>query len=366
VKRQRVGLAEPVLPRRRRRCAPLTVVTGGAGFIGTNLVNELLRRGERVRVVDNLSRAGVAENLRWLQSRHDGRLLFARIDVRDRASLRAAAEGATSVFHLAAQVAVTTSVEDPISDFDVNLGSTVALLEELRRLPRPPGVVFTSTNKVYGSLPEIALERVGHRWVPSDRQLRARGVDERRSLDFCTPYGCSKGAADMYVLDYAKTFGLPTAVFRMSCIYGPHQHGNEDQGWVAHFLRRASAAEPVTIYGDGAQVRDILHVADLVRALLLVREQLGELAGTAFNVGGGPRNTISLLELLDLIEELHGARLETAFLPERIGDQRWYISNTSRLRDATGWEPSVSAEAGVTALYEWLSTRVPTRMTTTA
>jgi CDP-paratose 2-epimerase len=280
--------------------------------------------------------------------------------------LQAAVEGATSVFHLAAQVAVTTSVEDPTSDFEVNLGSTIALLEELRRLPSPPAVVFTSTNKVYGSLPDLLFERVGDRWVPPDARLRERGIDERRALDFCTPYGCSKGGADLYVLDYAKTFGLPTAVFRMSCIYGRHQHGNEDQGWVAHFLLRAAAAEPVTIYGDGAQVRDILYVSDLVRALLLVRDRIGELAGTAFNVGGGAANTISLLELLDLIEELHGARLGAEFLPERIGDQRWYVSNTERLRAATGWEPSVSAEAGVTSLYEWLSARARARLTTMA
>jgi CDP-paratose 2-epimerase len=341
------------------------VVTGGAGFVGTNLVEELLRRGERVRVVDNLSRTGVAKNLRWLQSQHNGRLQFAPLDVRDRASLRSAVEGATSVFHLAAQVAVTTSVADPGSDFDVNLGGTLALLEELRRLPRPPGIVFTSTNKVYGSLPDVALERVGNRWLPAERWLRDQGIDERRPLDFCTPYGCSKGAADLYVLDYAKTFGLPTAVFRMSCIYGPYQHGNEDQGWVAHFLLRAAAAAQVTIFGDGAQVRDILHVADLVRALLLVREQIGPLAGNAFNVGGGPRNTVSLLGLVDLIEELHGAKLRVVFMPERIGDQRWYVSNTSRLRAATGWEPSVSPESGVTALYNWLSARMPARTQTT-
>jgi CDP-paratose 2-epimerase len=350
----------------KRQRPPVTVVTGGAGFVGTNLVEELLRRGERVRIVDNLSRPGVAENLRWLQAQGYGRLQFAPVDVRDRVSLRAAVEGATSVFHLAAQVAVTTSVEDPRSDFDVNLGGTIALLEELRRLPRPPAVVFTSTNKVYGSLADVAVERAGDRWTPPDGRLRERGIDEHRPLDFCTPYGCSKGGADMYVLDYAKTFGLPTAVFRMSCIYGPHQHGNEDQGWVAHFLLRAGAAEPVTIYGDGAQVRDILHVADLVRALLVTRERIGELAGSPFNVGGGPRNTISLLELLDLIEELHGERLRATFAPERAGDQRWYVSNTSRLRAATGWEPSVPAETGVTALYEWLSTRVPARAATTA
>ncbi|MFN2628430.1 MAG: NAD-dependent epimerase/dehydratase family protein [Gaiellaceae bacterium] len=352
-----VALAAVAAPIRGRRRSPVTVVTGGAGFVGTNLTLELLRRGERVRIVDNLSRAGVAENMHALRALRSDRLELAPIDVRDRIALREAVHGATSVFHLAAQVAVTTAVEDPSADFDVNLGGTITLLEELRRLQRPPSLVFTSTNKVYGSLSGVAVERNGESWSPIDDRLRTRGVDELRPLDFCTPYGCSKGGADQYVLDYAKTFGLPTTVFRMSCIYGPHQHGNEDQGWVAHFLIRARAGQPVTIYGDGAQVRDILYVDDLVRAFLLARGRIDEFAGTAFNIGGGPDNAISLLRLLDLIHDLHGARPPLSFAEERVGDQRWYASDTTRLREATGWSPQVGAEEGIETLFRWLAQR---------
>ena len=343
--------------RRGRRVA---LVTGGAGFVGTNLAHALLCRGERVRVLDNLSRAGVEDNLRWLHACHGERVEFAEADVRDRRALRDAVRNVSSVFHLAAQVAVTTSVEDPLDDFEVNLGGTVGLLDELRRLPRPPSLLFTSTNKVYGSLPDVAVERVGDRWLPVEPRLRERGIDESRPLAFCTPYGCSKGGADQYVLDWAKSYGLPAAVFRMSCIYGPHQHGNEDQGWVAHFVVRALAGEPVTIFGDGAQVRDVLHADDLVRAFLLARERIGELAGRAFNVGGGPERTLSLLELVDLIEELHGAEPQLRFAEERLGDQRWYVSNTAALREATGWAPTIGVEDGVEDLYRWLAReRVP-------
>jgi CDP-paratose 2-epimerase len=339
----------------RRRRGRTVLVTGGAGFVGTNVAEALLAAGERVRVLDNLSRPGVEQNLHWLRARHGQQLEFALVDVRDRPALREAVEDVAAVFHLAAQVAVTTSVEDPITDFQVNLGGTIALLDELRRLPEPPTVLFTSTNKVYGSLPDLALERVHDRWLPVEPRLRDRGVDESRPLDFCTPYGCSKGGADQYVLDWAKSYGLPAVVFRMSCIYGPHQHGNEDQGWVAHFLIRALTSKPVTIFGDGAQVRDVLHVDDLVQAFLLAREGIGELSGRAFNVGGGADSMLSLLELVDLIEELHGTRPPLRFAAERLGDQRWYVSDTTALRKATGWAPEIGVAEGVEDLYRWLA-----------
>jgi CDP-paratose 2-epimerase len=332
-----------------------TVVTGGAGFIGTNLVHRLAREGRDVVVVDSLARPGVDRNRRWLEREHDDRVSFVRGDVRDRAVLRSVLADAEEVFHLAAQVAVTTSLDDPLDDFGTNLHATLALLEELRRLRRPVPLLFTSTNKVYGSLPDVQLERIADRWLPVDPRLRDRGVDETRPLDFCTPYGCSKGGADQYVLDYAKTFGLRAVVFRMSCIYGPHQHGTEDQGWVAHFVLRALAGEPVTIYGDGAQVRDILFVDDLVEAMLRVVRDADALAGTAFNLGGGPNRTISLLELLDLIEEIGCPRPDVTFAPERAGDQRWYVADTARLREATGWCPGVDVESGVAKLERWLA-----------
>jgi CDP-paratose 2-epimerase len=315
----------------------------------------LLRGGERVRILDNLSRAGSEENLRALRERHGDRLEYLPVDVRDRPSLRAGVEGAGSVFHFAAQVAVTSSLDDPRLDFDVNLNGTFTLLEELRRLPVAPALVFTSTNKVYGSLADVCVERCGERWLPADAKLRRRGVDETRPLEFSTPYGCSKGGADQYVLDCAKTFGLPATVFRMSCIYGRHQHGNEDQGWVAHFLVSLLTGRPLTIYGDGAQVRDVLHADDLVAALLLAREHIGEVAGSAFNVGGGAQNAISLLGLLAQMEELHGSLSEVTFAPARAGDQRWYVSDTRRVQRALAWEPAIVAADGIASLYEWLA-----------
>ena len=335
------------------------LVTGGAGFVGTNLVDRLLADGGRVMVLDSLARPGVAGNLRFLQARHGDRLTFLKADVRDAAAVDEAVANAEAVFHLAAQVAVTTSLDDPIDDFGVNLQGTITLLEALRRLPRPVPLLFTSTNKVYGSLPDVALERRDDQWEPVDEGLRLQGIDESRPLAFCTPYGCSKGGADQYVLDYAATFGLPTAVFRMSCIYGRHQHGTEDQGWVAHFLIRGLSGEPVTIYGDGAQVRDVLFAGDLVDAMLRVHADADRLAGEVFNVGGGPAHTLSLLELLDLLEELGCGRPPVAFAEERPGDQRWYVSDTSRLRALTGWRPSVDVERGVRELYDWMTAGRP-------
>lgn len=331
------------------------VVTGGAGFVGTNLTSRLVEDGVPVVVFDNLSRPGVERNLHWLRETHGDRVRFEHADVRDRSALRRVLAGAGQVFHLAAQVAVTTSLDAPLDDFGVNAEGTIAVLEELRRLDAPPFLLFTSTNKVYGSLPDLPLERLGDRWEPADSRLRARGLSEARPLDFRTPYGCSKGAADQYVLDYARSYGLPAVVFRMSCIFGPHQHGNEDQGWVAHFALRALAEEPITLYGDGAQVRDILFVSDLVEAMLLARAQAGETAGTAFNIGGGAENAVSLLEVLQLLGELDGSAPDVVFAEERAGDQRYYVADSSRFRAVTGWRPAVGVSEGVERLHRWLA-----------
>jgi CDP-paratose 2-epimerase len=336
---------------------PVALVTGGAGFVGTNLADRLAVDGRRVRIVDDLSRPGVERNLRWLCDRHGAAIDVRVADVRDRRALRDAVADADQVFHFAAQVAVTTSLDDPRGDFEVNAGGTFALLEELRRLADPPALVFTSTNKVYGTLPDVPLELADDRWLPRDPALRAHGLDESLPLDFCTPYGCSKGAADQYVLDYAKSYGLPTAVFRMSCIYGPHQHGTEDQGWVAHFVLRALAGETITVFGDGAQVRDVLWVEDLVDAFLRVRDRIHELAGTAFNVGGGGDNAVSLLEVIDLIADVHGRRPRVELAPARPGDQRYYVADTRRLEEATGWRRRVGVAEGIEELYRWLQER---------
>jgi CDP-paratose 2-epimerase len=263
---------------------------------------------------------------------------------------------------MAAQVAVTTSLVDPRHDFDVNVRGTLNLLEALRRRSEPVPLIFASTNKVYGDLADVALDKTNDAYVPRDPAIRATGIGEDRPLDFHTPYGCSKGAADQYVLDYARTFGIPAVVFRMSCIYGPHQFGNEDQGWVAHFLIRTLEGEPITIYGDGKQVRDVLFVEDLVDAMELVTADPAHV-GEAFNIGGGAGRCISLLELIELIGELSGDEPEIDFEPWRPGDQRYYVSDTSRFRAATGWRPRVDPAEGVERLYRWLSqNRVGTRV----
>ncbi len=332
----------------------ISLITGGAGFIGTNLAHRLLSTGRRVRILDNLGRPGVERNLDWLRRRHGGRLEAIVGDMRDPRAVRRAVADVDSVYHFAAQVAVTTSLTAPVEDFDINLRGTMHLLEALRARRQPVPLVFTSTNKVYGNLCEIELAQTGRRYQPVDVALRSRGVDENRPLDFHSPYGCSKGAADQYVLDYARSFGLPTVVFRMSCIYGPHQHGTEDQGWVAHFLIQALAREPIRIYGDGMQVRDVLFVEDLVEALLAARKHAGALAGQAFNIGGGPAHTISLLELIEQVERLTGRKMRLVYEGWRTGDQKYYVSDTGRFGRATGWSPQVDVRTGLAHLHRWL------------
>jgi CDP-paratose 2-epimerase len=333
----------------------VTLITGGAGFIGANLADRLAHEGHRVRILDNLSRPGVEHNLRWLEGRHSRRLEVQRGDIRDLPLVREAVAGASRVFHFAAQVAVTASVTDPLEDFHVNLEGTLNLLEAVRSCPRPPGVIMTSTNKVYGALEDLELRANGRRYEPVDSTTRDYGVSEQRPLDLLSPYGCSKGGAEQYVLDYARTMGLDTAVFRMSCVYGPRQFGTEDQGWVAHFMLQTLREERIQIYGDGRQVRDLLFVHDLLEALRLAAARLPQLSGRAFNIGGGPRNLLSLLELVDLIEGLHGQRPRLELHPWRPGDQRYYVSDTRRFQAATGWRPRVGVYEGARRLYRWLA-----------
>lgn len=331
------------------------LITGGAGFVGTNLAQHLMREGASVRILDSLSRPGSEQNAQWLAERFPKRFEFQQADVRDRDAVRAAVEGVQHVFHLAAQVAVTTSLLEPCMDFDVNAQGTLNVLEAARGCARPPSIAFSSTNKVYGTLPDVALRAGEKRYVPLDGRVRARGVDESRSLDFHSPYGCSKGAAEQYVLDYSRSFGLRTVVLRMSCIYGPHQHGNEDQGWVAHFMRRALADEPVRVYGDGRQVRDVLFVEDLVHAFECARAHVEALSGRAFNVGGGVENTSSILELIEEIERLTGRRMHVVYDTWRVGDQRYYVSDVTRYAHATGWRPRIGIGQGLAALHAWLA-----------
>jgi CDP-paratose 2-epimerase len=330
------------------------LITGGAGFIGSNLADRLAREGHEVIIYDALSRPGVERNLAWLNARHGKRVTHVAGDVRDEDELVRAAGEAKAVFHFAAQVAVTTSLLDPREDFDINVRGTINLLDSVRQRREPVPVIFASTNKVYGDLADIELDTLHDRYEPKAFAAR-RGIDESRPLDFHTPYGCSKGAADQYVLDYARSFGVPTAVFRMSCIYGQRQMGTEDQGWVAHFLIRALEGKPITIYGDGRQVRDILDVGDAVNAYVAALENIDRVKGRAFNLGGGPNNAISLLELIDEIRAITGREVPVEFEDWRQGDQRWFVADTSAARATLALPAARGWRDGVTGLAQWLA-----------
>jgi CDP-paratose 2-epimerase len=334
---------------------PYALITGGAGFVGTNLAKRLLEEGKRVLVFDNLSREGVERNLQWLHSTYPENLEVYIGDIRDLHTVRKVVQNAETVYHFAAQVAVTTSLFQPLNDFEVNARGIINLLEAIRAQDNPPPLIFTSTNKVYGGLEDLKFVSNGSRYNPANKHIKENGIDEARPLDFHSPYGCSKGAADQYVVDYARTYGIPAVVFRMSCIYGPHQYGNEDQGWVAHFAIRAIEGQPVNIYGDGKQVRDILFVEDLVDAFQLALEHMPDIAGQAFNIGGGTGNTVSLLELLQLIGHYQGRKIPLSFGDWRPGDQQYYVSDIRKFKKATGWYPKHTVQEGVAKLYQWLS-----------
>jgi CDP-paratose 2-epimerase len=344
-----VSLATPAVLRRRS----MVLITGGSGFVGANLAHRLAASGEHVLIYDNLSRPNVVANLEWLQQRHGHRIETAIADVRDFDALRDTIRQASAVVHLAAQVAVTSSLEDPLTDFEVNARGTLNVLEAARRRPDPPPLIFASTNKVYGESFEAArLLDERSRYRPADGLPPA--IDEGWPLGLCSPYGCSKGAADAYVLDYARVFGLRTVVFRMSCLYGPRQFGTEDQGWVAHFLLKALRGEPITIYGDGRQVRDLLYIDDAVDAYVRARARMTALAGQVFNLGGGPRNAVSLLELLARFAELGIASPQVRFADWRPGDQRYYVSNTAKFERLAGWRARTRVTEGLRRLHRWL------------
>ncbi len=330
-----------------------TLVIGGAGFIGSNLVSHLLAAGENVTVFDALLRPGAAHNVAWLQSHpQSSRLRLTRADVRDFDAVQVAVNDADVIYHLAGQVAVTTSVTDPRSDFDINAFGTLNVLEAARLAGHRPVMVFTSTNKVYGGLEQVAVVEERHRYRFAEYP---DGISEERPLDFHSPYGCSKGAADQYVRDYARIYDLPTVVFRMSCIYGPRQFGTEDQGWVAHFIISALTGRPITIYGNGKQVRDVLFVDDLVRALRLAVENIETVAGEVFNIGGGPSNTLSVWsEFGDLLQQLTNEAIPVRFENWRPGDQPCYVTNIAKARSHLGWSPLIDKETGIHRLGEWV------------
>ncbi|MEA2990748.1 MAG: CDP-paratose 2-epimerase [Alphaproteobacteria bacterium] len=343
-------------PSRHRRAKPI-LITGGSGFIGCNIADALLTRGDRVLLFDNLSRDGAREHATWLKDRHGDRVELEVADVRDANRVDVAIGKASAILHLAAQVAVTSSLDDPCVDFEINARGTLNVLEAVRTHNPHAPVLFASTNKVYGRLlADGAVVQCGDRYEPAERHFHA-GIAEDTHLDFHSPYGCSKGAADQYVHDYTRVFGLRTAVLRMSCIYGPRQFGTEDQGWIAHFLLQALQGRPIIIYGDGLQVRDALHVSDAAAAWVGALDHIDTVRGCVFNLGGGPGNTVSLLELLDLITELRGTAPAVRYAEWRPGDQPWYVSNISAISKALGWQPQMSLRAGLRTLDEWLERR---------
>ena len=329
------------------------LITGGAGFIGCNLADHFISAGHEVILFDNFYRKGVHHNVRWLQERHGDRFALIEGDLRDYQGLLRATEGVQAVYHTAGQTAVTTSVANPREDFEINALGTFNALEAARHVGDDPVFIFTSTNKVYGGMEDVAIAEEATRYVYVDHPF---GIDETRPLDFHSPYGCSKGAADQYVRDYARIYGLRTVVFRMSSIYGPHQFGVEDQAWVAYFVIAAVKGWPITIYGDGKQVRDVLYIDDLVRAFELATERIDVTAGQIYNIGGGPQNAISIwAEFAPLLSQILGRPVEAAGYGDwRPGDQRVYISDIRKAQRDFGWQPQVGIEEGLRRITEWV------------
>ena len=328
------------------------LITGGAGFIGCNAARRLMNRGDKVTVVDNLSRKGTDLNLAWL--REQGDFDFLQADLRDAKAMQEAVgrySELDAVLHLAAQVAVTTSVADPREDFDINALGTFNVLEAVREAPCDPTFVYASTNKVYGGMEEVAVEERDGRYGYRDL---TGGVPEHQPLDFHSPYGCSKGAADQYVRDYARIYGLKTVVFRQSCIYGYRQLGVEDQGWVAWFTIASVLHKPIVLYGDGKQVRDLLFIDDLVDAYLVAVDRPELVSGKVFNLGGGPDNVLSLLELLDLLKELNEREMQTSYDDWRPGDQRVFVCDIGLAARELDWKPKVGTAEGVRKLHAWV------------
>jgi CDP-paratose 2-epimerase len=329
------------------------LITGGAGFIGCNAASRFLCRGAELVIIDNLVSEPSTQNLQWLRSQ--GRISFYQLDVREAArlaSLVAEHSDAGLVLHLASQVAVTSSVADPRLDFEVNALGTFNLLEAARLAGLKAPIIYSSTNKVYGQMPDLELSSSGRR---CEYIRQPKGISEDRPLDFHSPYGCSKGAADQYVRDYHRIFGLNTVVLRQSCIYGPRQFGREEQGWLAWLMIAAESGQPITIYGDGRQVRDVLQIEDLLDAFEAAARNIHITAGSVYNIGGGPANAVSLLEVLDFIESHAGVRIRYNFAGPRPGDQRVYVSDIRRARRDLGWYPRIGWKKGLLGLHRWVT-----------
>jgi CDP-paratose 2-epimerase len=330
------------------------IITGGAGFIGCNAASRYLERNHEVVVIDNLSRAGGERNLDWLKPQ--GRLTFLNADIRNAGQIMQifrTHQDANLVFHLAGQVAVTNSVSDPRLDFEANVLGTFNVLEAARLADLQAPIFFSSSNKVYGGLEGAGiLERNGRHACPE----LSTGVSERQNLDFHSPYGCSKGAADQYVRDYHRIYGLQTVVFRQSCIYGYRQFGLEDQGWVAWFMIATLQGRPVTLYGDGKQVRDVLFIDDLLDAFDAAAANIDKTRGEVYNIGGGPQNLMSLRELLDYLGEKQNRPVAYKQAGWRPGDQKVYVSDIRKAKEEFGWAPKICVKQGLDLLYDWVAT----------
>lgn len=327
------------------------LITGGAGFIGVNAAAYFSKLGDNVVILDNLSRKGSEKNISWLLKEYP-KTLFKKTDIRDFDELKKIINEVDVIIHLAGQVAVTTSISNPKEDFEINTVGTINVLEAIRLSSHSPIVLYSSTNKVYGALDQIPV-------IEDDTRYRFKhlqnGVDESHSLDFHSPYGCSKGAADQYVRDYSRIYGLKTVVFRQSCIFGPHQFGMEDQGWVAWFLILPLLDKKINIYGDGKQVRDLLFVEDLIRGYELAIKNINKTRGEVYNIGGGMKNTLSIWwEFKPILENIFKKEIEANFLDPRAGDQKIFVSDSAKAKRDFGWEPKVRVEEGIKRFYEWM------------
>lgn len=329
------------------------IVTGGAGFIGTNLTVRLLRNGHRVTLLDNFSRKGTLQNLGYIKETFKNRnMVVEKVDIRDFPEVCRIIMDSDVIYHLASQVAVTSSIKNPREDFEINILGTLNILEAARRQKKKPIIIYSSTNKVYGDLRSLKIKEKRKRYV-FDKSIG--GIDESFLPDYHTPYGCSKGASEAYLIDYHRLYGIPTVVFRQSCIYGPHQMGNVDQGWLAHIAIRVLQDKHVTIFGNGKQIRDLLYIDDLVDAYENAITHIKISAGRIYNIGGGLDHSFSILEYIDYLESLLGRKIKIIYKKERPGDQKIYISNTKRIKKELSWDVKICHYKGLEKMISWLS-----------
>lgn len=327
------------------------LITGGCGFIGSNATEYYLNKHYQVLALDNLSRVGSDQNLKWLKTLK-GKFLFKKIDIRNYVSL-------TKVFkefkpdlilHLAGQTTVTGSILNPREDFEINALGTFNVLEVMRNVATKASLIYSSTNKVMGELAGIPIREEKKKYIFKN----LKGVSEKQPLDFCSPYGCSKGCGDQYVLDYARIYKLNTVVFRQSCIYGSRQFGIEGQGWVAWFISSLVFNHPITLYGNGKQVRDVLYIDDLIKAFDLAFKNIKKTKGKAYTIGGGLKSAVSILEFFEILKSISGKKFGYKLKPWRLADQKVYISDISSAKKDFNWVPYITPKQGVKTMYEWI------------